>query len=141
MTAAPVQLTPGAVAVGVGVLVGGFLLWRASQVAGQAGDYLASLPGRIGDTISEGAKYASESLTSAGDALMPQYVVDNGGLWETNLAVVNSVNPASDTNLIYRGVNAVGGAAAGVADWTLGGAFYDWFNPTPPQTGGATGSW
>lgn len=29
------QLTPGAVAVGVGVLVGGFLLWRASKVAGE----------------------------------------------------------------------------------------------------------
>lgn len=38
MSAAPVQLTPGAVAVVLGVLAVGFVAWRGSTLAGQALD-------------------------------------------------------------------------------------------------------
>lgn len=35
------------------------------------------------------------------------------------------VNPASDQNLAYQGVNAVGSYASGDVQWTLGGAVFD----------------
>lgn len=35
------------------------------------------------------------------------------------------LNPASDQNLIYSGINAVGGAITQDDYWTLGGAVYD----------------
>lgn len=44
---------------------------------------------------------------------------------------VASVNPASDRNLAYRGVNGIGGAITGVENWSLGGAIYDLLNPEP----------
>lgn len=37
-------------------------------------------------------------------------------------------NPTSDNNLIYRGVNAVGGAISGSDNWSLGTKIYDWLN-------------
>ena len=40
-------------------------------------------------------------------------------------AIGRAVNPTSDENLAYRGVNAVGGAVAGDRNWTLGGWLYD----------------
>lgn len=70
----------------------------------------------------------------------------------------NLVNPASPDNLVYQGVNAVGGGLvtdpAGPGknadgSWSLGGFLYDWTHPDAfntdrpryPSTGGATGSW
>ena len=110
-----VQLTGGAVLVGVGLLVGGLVLWRASRVAG-------AVTGEAWEGVKDGAATV--------------------GGW---------VNPTADTNLIYRGINAVGGAVAGEKDWSLGGAVYDWANPEPEpvtsggggsfQGTGATGSW
>lgn len=41
----------------------------------------------------------------------------------------NIINPASDQNLIYQGVGAAGSYIAGDANWTVGGAIYDYFNP------------
>ncbi|MGZ8301211.1 MAG: hypothetical protein ACXW2U_00755 [Telluria sp.] len=35
-------------------------------------------------------------------------------------------NPASDNNLIYRGVSALGGAFTGAQEWSLGAQIYDW---------------
>jgi hypothetical protein len=35
-------------------------------------------------------------------------------------------NPASDNNLIYRGVNGLGALVTGDDGWNLGGAIYDW---------------
>mgnify|MGYP001413874161 CR=1 FL=1 len=73
-----------------------------------------------------------------------------------------SFNPASDQNLVYQGVNQAGTAATGDPNWSLGGWFYDlWnpdvldpiLNPTPPPAPftsggggqfnghGASGSW
>lgn len=55
------------------------------------------------------------------------------GLWQAKRIVVKAVsedlNPASDRNLVYGAVNAVGGAIAGESDWSLGSAIYDWLHP------------
>jgi hypothetical protein len=117
MSAGPsIEITGTGVLVAVGLMVGGFVLWRASTVASQA---------------------AGEAWDSA----------------KTGAATVGGwVNPVSDENLAYRGVNAVGEAVTGNADWSLGSAIYDWINPEPPApytsggggvfTGtGATGTW
>ncbi len=41
-------------------------------------------------------------------------------------ALPEEIRPTSDQNLIYRGVNAVGGAVSGEGSaWTLGGWIYD----------------
>lgn len=44
-----------------------------------------------------------------------------------------TLNPASDQNLIYKGVNAVGAAATGDTSggWSLGGWIYDITHPDP----------
>lgn len=41
-------------------------------------------------------------------------------------ALPEEIRPTSDQNLIYRGVNAIGGAVSGEGSaWTLGGWIYD----------------
>lgn len=47
----------------------------------------------------------------------------------TGAAVVDSVNPASDNNLVYSGVNSVGKVISGDKDFTLGGWIYDFTHP------------
>jgi hypothetical protein len=42
------------------------------------------------------------------------------------------VNPASDKNIIYSGVNDVGSAISGDADFSLGSWFYDITHPNDP---------
>lgn len=93
MSGPTIELTGGAVAVGVGLLVGGILLWKASQVAGDAAG-----------VAWEGVKDGASTV----------------GGW---------VNPVSDQNLAYRGVNALGGALAGDDSWSLGGWIYDITHP------------
>lgn len=44
-------------------------------------------------------------------------------------ATAQAVNPTSDQNLAYRGVNAVGAAVSGDPSWSLGSWLYDVFNP------------
>jgi hypothetical protein len=44
-------------------------------------------------------------------------------------SVANSVNPTSDKNLVYRGVNQVGEVLTGDASFSLGSWLYDKFNP------------
>lgn len=48
--------------------------------------------------------------------------------------ITKDLNPASDQNLAYRGVNGVGAAVSGDSSWTLGGWIYD---ITHPAYGGA----
>lgn len=43
-------------------------------------------------------------------------------------APINAVNPASDQNVIYKGVNSVGSYITGDKDFTLGGWIYGVFN-------------
>ncbi len=55
-------------------------------------------------------------------------------LWKAKDTIVNTVtttlNPASDKNLAYRGVNAVGEAVTGDSGFSLGSYLFDVFNPT-----------
>lgn len=128
MTAAPVQLTPGAVAVGVGVLVGGFLLWRASQVAGKvAGDVVDTAAG-----IMTGNNAMTQNQTDAEGIKTTAY--EGAGILGTLGAAANSVS---------------GGWFASAGSW-IGTNAYDLFNDDPfatdttaksVNTGGATGSW
>ena len=47
------------------------------------------------------------------------------GISEGAATVGGWVNPASDQNLAYQGVNKIGSAWTGKPDYTLGGAVYD----------------
>lgn len=66
MSAPQVQLTGGAVAVLVGLAVGGVLLWQAAGVAGKVGKSLAAgletiseITGQVVDTVKSGAQAVS----------------------------------------------------------------------------------
>lgn len=126
---APLQLTPGAVAVGLGMLVGGFLLYRASKAAGAAAGAVVDAVGTAAQAVNplNNDNIFASGVNAAGGAVMSQ-----GG----------------DT---VAGMNADG-------SWSLGGYLYDmthrdamtgqyaWWqvgsNETAPaNTGGATGSW
>ena len=39
-----------------------------------------------------------------------------------------AINPASDRNIVYRGVNGIGVSVSGDPEFTVGGAVYDLFN-------------
>lgn len=42
---------------------------------------------------------------------------------------LSAINPASDDNIVYAGVNAAGEALTGAQDWNLGAAIYDMTTP------------
>jgi hypothetical protein len=94
--------------------------------------------------INRGASAASGVLDSAGAAF-------SNGVSSAADFVGTRLNPASDQNLMYGGVNAVGGAITGTSDFSLGSWLYDVINPEPaPVTSGgggqfnghgASGSW
>lgn len=46
-------------------------------------------------------------------------------LYRKSNAVVDALNPASDKNIVYGGVNAVGSALTGDGSFALGSWFYD----------------
>ena len=94
-----VQLTGTGVAVLVGLLVGGVLIYKASRIA-------SDVAGKTWTGIKTGAQTV--------------------GGW---------VNPLADTNLAYRGVNAIGGALSSDPDWNLGGAIYEATIPYRHGTG------
>ncbi|MCZ2495723.1 hypothetical protein GN316_03030 [Xylophilus sp. Kf1] len=110
------------------VLIAGYVVWRVSRAASGAAS-------AIGETIAN-AGYQ---------------------LWDTAGNVASAVNPTNPNNVIYSGVNSVGGAVTGTKDWSLGSAIYDWMHPeeaamfAPPKTisggggdyqgNGASGSW
>lgn len=52
--------------------------------------------------------------------------------------VGTAINPASSDNLIYRGVNAIGGAASGSPGWNLGGWVYDVTHFSAPAVADST---
>lgn len=62
--------------------------------------------------------------------LLGRRVVAEAG--EAAAAVGRAVDPTSDQNIFYRGVNRVGEVLTGERDFSLGGWLYDVFNPTPP---------
>lgn len=71
------------------------------------------------------AWYAKKKLDDAIDAAgdMANTAID----WTMHTAeqAAPYVNPASRDNVVYRGVNGIGGAISGEKDWTLGGWIYD----------------
>lgn len=50
-------------------------------------------------------------------------------LQSTLQAAGDMINPASPANIFNQAVIAAGQVATGSADWTLGGALYDWLHP------------
>ena len=100
MTTPQVNVTGTGVAVAVGLLVGGLLIWKASNAASKAA-------GAAWSGIKDGAATV--------------------GGW---------VNPTSDKNLAYQGVNAIGSAWTGQPDWNLGGAIYEATHPDPAASVG-----
>lgn len=72
---------------------------------------------------------APEVNLTAGGVLAVVAVAALAMLWtqrrRISAAVADAVDPTSRTNLAYSGVNAVGEAVTGQADWSLGVAVYD----------------
>lgn len=56
-----------------------------------------------------------------------------GAAGEIAAKVGNAVNPVSDTNVAYTGVNKVGQVLTGNDSWSLGSAIYDIFHPYDPN--------
>jgi hypothetical protein len=106
-----VNLTPGAVAVGLGVIVGGFLLWRASQVA---------------------ARVAGTAVDAAGAAAQAVNPLNNENVFASGVnAVGGAVTGTDDWSLgvaIWEWWNPEKVAAEREVT-------------KPAFTGGATGSW
>jgi hypothetical protein len=61
------------------------------------------------------------------------YVIFGDKIKNAVAAVGNSVNPTSDQNLAYRGVNAVGEVLSGDPSWSLGGWVYDLTHPSESE--------
>ena len=102
MSGAPVTVGAGGVAVGLGVLIGAYVLWKASGAVGK-------LAGSAVDAVKGAASATVDAVGTAAQA----------------------VNPVNHENIFATGVNSLGAGIAGDANWTLGGAVYDWFNPAP----------
>ena len=114
MSGPQVELTGGGVLVGVGLIVGGLLIWAAY-------------------------KKGPAMLDSAADAA-------EQAAW--------AVTPWNNDNVIYGGVNSVGGAITGDSSFSLGSWIYDVTHPEPTPAPsytsggggqfnghGATGGW
>lgn len=52
-----------------------------------------------------------------------------GKVGESIVETTQKVNPSSDKNVVYTGVNNVVGGITGDKNDTLGGIIYDWLNP------------
>jgi hypothetical protein len=82
------------------------------------------------NVVNSGLDYLGRSLSGRDTWTFGGQVYDwtHGGAldWSDEVASVQSaVNPASNGNLINRGVEAIGRAATGSKTWTLGGWIYD----------------
>lgn len=77
------------------------LLWATQQASAK----------KIGESIGGGAVDLVSGLLSGAAEAIPE-----------------PINPTSTENLIYKGVNAVGGWMTRDKNWTLGGQIYDWTN-------------
>lgn len=69
-------------------------------------------------------KLETKLLIAAGAGLALFWLARRAGAAVAD-TFATSLNPASDQNLAYRSVNAIGETVSGEADWTLGGAIYD----------------
>lgn len=62
-------------------------------------------------------------------AIILLYVLGKREASKTAIAVGEAVNPVSDQNVFYRGVNAVGATLTSDENFNLGGWIYDKVNP------------
>ena len=68
------------------------------------------------------------AIAAAGFVAWQAYKKASGaadGIKSAAATVGGWINPASDQNLAYQGLNAAGAAYTGDANWTAGGAIYD----------------
>lgn len=57
------------------------------------------------------------------------YLANRKAIGSAVTAAADAVNPASSSNLVNRGVSAVGSAVTGDESWSLGGQLAEWFSP------------
>lgn len=128
-----VKLALVALVVGGGVYVARRVWGSLPSLPGlpDVGAWVDSASNFVGDT----AAAAGEQYNSAND--WAREVHDE---WRDGIGmgvdysvrqVQTSLNPGSSQNLIYRGVNAVGGSVTGSKDFSLGSWIYDLVNPAP----------
>lgn len=79
-------------------------------------------------TNKEMMNYAVAGVTLiVGAIALYQFVKDEAGA--AAKAVGGAIDPTADTNLAYRGTNAVGAVLTGDPSFSLGSWLYDRFNP------------
>jgi archaellum component FlaG (FlaF/FlaG flagellin family) len=128
-----VQLNATAVIALAGIGVAAYMAYRGSKAisgvtqgisdsVSEAVNYVAEAPGKIYDSAASGLNSAGDWINNTGESITQArddafyYVLDN---------TPNQINPNSDQNLIYTGVNAAGEAVTGQKGWTLGGWLHD----------------
>lgn len=126
-----IKLALGAAVIGVAV-------WAVRRTTTALGEAIPDLPdfgawaSSAGHAIGSAADSASSAFWAAEDWTRDTFA----NATERRDAVLSSigtaVNPASDQNLAYRGVNALGSSLTGDSHFTLGGWLYDLLNPAPP---------
>lgn len=72
-------------------------------------------------------------MTPAGQAVVLAAVIGGALYYGEKKArkVANAVNPVSDENIFYQGVNGIGGAVTGDSDFNLGYWIYDTIHGKP----------
>ena len=81
----------------------------------------------IGAAVLIGAYLLLRNAKSVGSTIGGGAVdLVSGVLQGIDAALPEPIRPSSDQNVIYRGINAAGGAVTGQGEsWTLGGWIYD----------------
>lgn len=67
----------------------------------------------------------SAKVIAIGAAVAVVGLVLYRGIGKVGQVLSEDLNPASDKNLAYRGVNGIGSWLSGDSSWTLGGALFD----------------
>lgn len=62
-------------------------------------------------------------------AIIVLYLFVKGEVKTAAAAVGTAINPTSDKNLAYQGVNGLGAAITGNSKFDMGSSIYDWFHP------------
>jgi hypothetical protein len=79
------------------------------------------------------AKETAVAVAAAGAVGLVLYSVLKSEATEAAKAVGRAIDPTSDQNVFYRGVNALGSSVTGDKHFTLGGWLYDLVNPDLPK--------
>jgi len=113
---------------GIGAAIGGAAVDLANGVVSGVGFGVGDILGvprtdesKCAEARAAGDTWAASQYCTAGTFM--GYAWD--GITNAAVSVAPRVNPASDQNLIYSGVNGIGGALSGDKDWTLGNWLFD----------------